>query len=75
MGLGTLKVSNCNLNSLSLTDCDSSLHYIECSNNNLNTLDLTNQTNIQLLNCSNNNLTSLVIPATIKYLYASYNFV
>ncbi len=73
MGLGTLKVSNCNLNSLSLTDCDSSLHYIECSNNNLNTLDLTNQTNIQLLNCSNNNLTSLVIPATIKYLYASNN--
>lgn len=73
MGLGTLKVSNCNLNSLNLTDCDNSLSTIECAYNNLNTLDLTNQTNIYILDCRNNNLTSLVIPATIKKLYASNN--
>lgn len=73
LGLSVLKVSNCNLNSLNLTDCDNSLNTIDCSNNNLNTLDFTNQTNIQFLNCSNNNLTSLVIPATVKKLYASNN--
>lgn len=46
---------------------------LDCYNNTITTLDLSNNTSIAHLQCENNNLTTLIVPASVNHLQAENN--
>ena len=60
-----LIVSNKNISSLEGIQDFSSLSSLECLNNNLESLDLSNNLNINIVDCKYNELTELILPSNI----------
>ena len=72
-----LDISNKNISNLSGIEYFDNLKWLYCNNNQLTTLDLSNQTALQLLYCDNNQITSLDITnnSSLLYLDASQNLI
>ena len=71
----SLNVSYQNIYDLSGIECFSSLKYLDCSNNNIDSLNLNQNTLIKSLYCSSNSITSLFIDnlASLDVLDCSFN--
>lgn len=68
-------MSNYSISNLEGIQYFTQLTSLDCSNNNLTSLNVTALTKLKTLNCSNNNLTTFggTLPASLKTLNCSYN--
>ena len=69
--LENLNVANCGISSF--TFAGTTLYALDVTGNSLTTLNLSAQTNLDILRCQNNQLTSLKLPASISTLSAEGN--
>ncbi len=72
---GTINVFNQNINDLTGIESFTALSQLNCYDNNLNTLDVSNNTALTLLSCGDNNLTSLDVSSNVNLttLICSFN--
>ena len=68
-----LNVSGKNISNLSGVKYFSKLKNLNCSSNNLTSLDVTSCSALTTLNCSNNQLSSIELPSSLELLYANNN--
>ncbi len=70
-----LQVQNLGLNSLQGIEDMTNLVFLDCSNNNITTLDLSNNLHLLNLLCSQNQISSLLVGqnSTLAGIYAAYN--
>ncbi|MBQ6192625.1 MAG: leucine-rich repeat domain-containing protein [Bacteroidaceae bacterium] len=73
--MDTLIVKNCSLDVLTLSDGINKMKHLDCSNNNIGALSLSNMPELLYLDCSNNQLPSLDITSckSLKWFYAHHN--
>lgn len=62
-GITNLNISNKSINSLTGIEDFTSLLYLQCQNNNISSIDVSNLTNLQMLRCQNNNIYTLNVAA------------
>jgi Leucine-rich repeat (LRR) protein len=70
-----IQIQSLGINSLQGIEDMPNLAFIDCSSNNLTSLDLSNKSNLVSILCHNNQLTSLNVTnsANLKTIWASYN--
>lgn len=73
--MDTLIVKNCNLDVLTLSDGINKMKHLDCSNNNIGALSLSNMPELLYLDCSNNRLPFLDITSckSLKRFFAHHN--
>ena len=73
--MDTLIVRNCNLDVLTLSDGINKMKHLDCSNNNIGALSLSNMPELLYLDCSNNRLPFLDITSckSLKRFFAHHN--
>ncbi len=74
-GIDSLNVSNKNISDLTGIEDFISLTYLNCFSNQLTSLDVSNNTDLNILACNSNQLTSLNVSqnTALTYLYCHYN--
>jgi len=72
---GAINCTGLNISDLTGIEAFTAIHYLYCVSNQLTTLDLTNNTDLQVVYCFSNSLTSLITPAnnTLTVLYCENN--
>ncbi|GAK97958.1 internalin-like protein (LPXTG motif) Lmo2821 homolog [Nonlabens tegetincola] len=70
---GGIFVQNQSISDLTGIEAFTNITRLDCYNNSISTLDLSNNTSITHLQCENNNLTTLIVPATVRHLQAENN--
>ncbi len=73
--MDSLIVKNCNLDVLTLSDGINKMKHLDCSNNNIGALSLSNMPELLYLDCSNNRLPFLDITSckSLKRFFAHHN--
>ncbi len=70
---GGIFAQNLGINDLTGIEAFTNINRLDCYNNNLSTLDLSNNPSITHLQCENNSLSSLTVPASVNHLQAENN--